>query len=192
MSIKPYPCCRGVHPFIDAGLTLVAKHDIRPQDVESILINCGEGTNYLLATPFEAKARPRKFVDSQFSIVWGVATAIARRRAGLDDFTQEAIKSADILEVSAKISVEVDHDLDRGDVGIEPARVTVTMSDGAVFTEQVDLPTGTPSRPALFRRRGAEVRRLPRSRRAAHLGGERTAAGGERREARRAWKTYRT
>jgi 2-methylcitrate dehydratase PrpD len=150
VSIKPYPCCRGVHPFIDAGLALVAKHDIRPEDVERILINCGEGTNYLLATPFEAKARPRTFVDSQFSIVWGVATAIARRRAGLDDFTQEAIESADILDVTAKISVEVDHDLDRGDVGIEPARVTVTMRDGAVFTEQVDLPTGTPSRPLSF------------------------------------------
>jgi 2-methylcitrate dehydratase PrpD len=150
VSIKPYPCCRGVHPFIDAGLTLVSEHDIRPQDIESVLIHCGEGTNFLLATPFEAKARPRTFVDSQFSIVWGVATALARRRAGLDDFTEEAIKSPDILDVSAKITVEVDHDLDRGDVGIEPARVTVTLRDGAVFAERVDLPTGTPSRPLSF------------------------------------------
>ena len=31
VSIKPYPCCRGVHPFIDAGLALAAKHDIRPR-----------------------------------------------------------------------------------------------------------------------------------------------------------------
>ena len=99
VSIKPYPCCRGVHPFIDAALALVAKYDIRPEDVESILINCGEGTYFLLATPLEAKARPRNFVDSQFSIIWGVATAIARRRATLDDFTEEAIKSPDILGV---------------------------------------------------------------------------------------------
>jgi 2-methylcitrate dehydratase PrpD len=150
VSIKPYPCCRGVHPFIDAALGLVATHDVRPRDVQSILINCGEGTNFLLATPFEAKARPRTFVDSQFSIIWGVATAIARRRATLDDFTEEAIKSPDILGVAAKIAVEVDPELNRGDVGIEPARVSITTVGGAVLTEQVDLPTGTPSRPLSF------------------------------------------
>lgn len=150
VSIKPYPCCRGVHPFIDAALALVAKHDVRLDDVESILINCGEGTNFLLATPFEAKARPRTFVDSQFSIIWGVATAIARRRATLEDFTETAIHSSDILDVTAKISVEVDPELNRGDVGIEPARVSITTPGGAVLTEQVDLPTGTPSRPLSF------------------------------------------
>jgi 2-methylcitrate dehydratase PrpD len=150
VSIKPYPCCRGTHPFVDAALALATKHDIDPDGIRSILINCGEGTNFLLATPFEAKARPRNFVDAQFSIIWAVATAIARRRASLEDFTEAAIKSPDILAVSAKIYVEVDPDLNRGDVGIEPARVTVTMDDGAVFTDQVDLPTGTPSRPLSF------------------------------------------
>lgn len=150
VSIKPYPCCRGVHPFIDAGLALVAGHDLRPGDIESILIECGEGTNFLLATPFETKARPRTYVDAQFSIIWGVATALARRRATLEDFTEEAIKSADILGLTAKTAVQVDPALNRGDVGIEPARVTVSMTGGAVFTEQVDLPTGTPSRPLSF------------------------------------------
>jgi 2-methylcitrate dehydratase PrpD len=150
VSIKPYPCCRGVHPFIDAGLALAAKHDIRPGDIEGILIECGEGTNFLLATPFETKARPKTYVDAQFSIIWGVATALARRRATLDDFTEEAIKSSDILGLTAKTAVRVDPALNRGDVGIEPARVSITTTEGAVFTEQVDLPAGTPSRPLSF------------------------------------------
>jgi 2-methylcitrate dehydratase PrpD len=33
---------------------------------------------------------------------------------------------------------------------MEPARVEITMNDGAVFSEQVDFPTGTPSRPLTF------------------------------------------
>jgi 2-methylcitrate dehydratase PrpD len=150
VSIKPYPCCRGVHAFVDAGLGLVEKYDIRPEDVESILIQCGEGTYGLLGTPLEVKARPRNPVDSQFSIVWGVATALARRHVTLDDFTEEAIKSADILGLTAKTDVQIEHEFDRGDEGIEPARVTVTMKDGGVFVEQVDLPTGTPSKPLSF------------------------------------------
>jgi 2-methylcitrate dehydratase PrpD len=150
VSIKPYPCCRGVHAFIDAGLALAAKHDIRPADVDSILVNCGEGTYGLLGSPLEVKANPRNQVDSQFSIVWGVATALARHRATLDDFTETAIKSPDILGLTAKTDVQIDHEFDRGDVGIEPARVRITMKDGAVFTEQVDFPTGAPSRPLSF------------------------------------------
>jgi 2-methylcitrate dehydratase PrpD len=150
VSIKPYPCCRGVHPSIDAALALVTRHDIRPEDVESVVVFCGEATYGLLGVPLEVKARPRNFVDAQFSLAWGVATAIARRRAVLDDFTPEAITSPDILAVSAKIDVQNDPALDRGDQGMEPARVQITMRDGAVFSAQVDLPTGTPGRPLSF------------------------------------------
>jgi 2-methylcitrate dehydratase PrpD len=150
VSIKPYPCCRGVHAFVDAGLALATKHNLSPDDVESILIQCGEGTYGLLGSPIEFKTRPRNPVDSQFSIVWGVATALARRRATLEDFTREAIGSADLLGLSTKTDVQVEPQFNRGDQGIEPARVTVRMKDGAVFAEQCDLPTGTPSRPLAF------------------------------------------
>jgi 2-methylcitrate dehydratase PrpD len=150
VSIKPYPCCRGVHPSIDAALTLVRRHDIRPEDVESIVVFCGEATYGLLGVPLEVKARPRNFVDAQFSLAWGVATAVARRRALVDDFTPEAITSPDILAVAAKIDVQNDPALDRGDQGMEPARVEITMNGGAVFREQVDFPTGTPGRPLAF------------------------------------------
>ena len=150
VSIKPYPCCRGVHPSIDAALMLVREHDIRPDDVRSVSIFCGEGTYGLLGSPLEIKTRPRNFVDAQFSLAWGVATAIARRRAGLADFTPEAITSPDLLAVSAKIDIQNEPALDRGDLGMEPARVQITMNDGAVFEQQVDFPTGTPSRPLSF------------------------------------------
>lgn len=150
VSIKPYPCCRGVHAFIDAGLALAAKYDPKPDDIKSILIECGAGTYGLLGSPLEVKATPRNPVDSQFSIVWGVGSALARHRVILDDFNETAIKSPDILGLTAKTDVQIDHEFDRGDEGIEPARVTVTMNDGAVFVEQCDLPTGTPSRPLSF------------------------------------------
>jgi 2-methylcitrate dehydratase PrpD len=150
VSIKPYPCCRGVHPSIDAALALVRRHDIKPADVKSIVIYCGEATYGLLGVPLEVKARPRNFVDAQFSLAWGVATVIARRRAVVDDFTPEAITSPDILAIAAKIGVQNDPALDRGDQGMEPARVQITMNDGAVFSDQVNLPTGTPGRPLAF------------------------------------------
>ncbi len=149
VSIKPYPCCRGVHPFIDAALKIVNEHSIVADDVESILIGCGEGTYGLLASPVEAKIKPRNFVDSQFSVPWGVATSVARKRAAIDDFTDQAIHDKDILDVAKKISVVVDPELDRADV-IEPARVRINLKNGNSHFEQVNLPTGTPSNPMTF------------------------------------------
>ncbi|MDA8235056.1 MAG: MmgE/PrpD family protein [Clostridia bacterium] len=149
VSIKPYPCCRGVHPFIDAALALVKENQIEAKDVERIMIWCGEGTYGLLGAPLEIKAKPRNYVDSQFSVPWGVAVAVARQRAAIDDFTEAAIKSSDILDVAGKINIEIDPSMNRGDE-IEPARVMITLKDGKAYTKQVDLPTGTPSNPLTF------------------------------------------
>jgi 2-methylcitrate dehydratase PrpD len=149
VSIKPYPCCRGIHTFIDAALELVNKHNIEAQDVKEIIIFSGEGTYYVLCTPLEVKCKPRNIVDAQFSVPWGVATAIARRRVGMEDFTETAIKSHDILEVSNKINVELDPGLNRSDK-IESGKVMIITKSGEEKSEQVDDPLGSPQRPMSF------------------------------------------
>ena len=149
VTIKPYPCCRGIHPFIDAALKLVEENNIAAENVESIMLWCGPGTLNLLCAPVEIKTRPRNFVDSQFSAPWGVASVIARKRASLSDFTEEAIKSQDLLDVASKISVEVDPSFGVG-YELEPGRVRVTMRDGKSYSEQVELPLGTPTNPLSF------------------------------------------
>jgi len=150
VSIKPYPCCRGIHASVDAALALASKYNIKPDEVKEIKIFCGEAHYSMLATPLEIKCKPRNAVDSQFSIPWGVATAIARGRVGIKDFTEEAIKSHDILEVSSKISVELDSSLNRSSRGVEPGRVRITMKNGRVYSEQIDDPLGSPQRPMTF------------------------------------------
>ncbi|MDR3270856.1 MAG: MmgE/PrpD family protein [Peptococcaceae bacterium] len=149
ISIKPYPCCRGVHPFIDAALNLVHQHAIQADDVASIHIWCGIGTHGLLGIPLEVKAKPRNQVDSQFSLAWGVATAIVKRRAGLDDFTEEAIHNQTILAMAAKVSLDHDPELDRAD-DIEPARVEIKTKSGQTYTEFVEHATGTPEKPLSY------------------------------------------
>jgi len=149
VSIKPYPCCRGTHPFIDAAKKIVKEHGVTVENVESIKLWCGPGTLNLLCAPIEVKAKPRNFVDSQFSSPLTVAAVIARGKAGLDEFTPAAIKSSDLLEVASKIQpVEVDPSF--AEFELEPGRVQITMKDGNVYTEQVNLPLGTPSNPLTF------------------------------------------
>jgi 2-methylcitrate dehydratase PrpD len=149
VSIKPYPCCRGVHPSIDAALAIKAKHNINPKEIKEILFATGAANYKLLCTPFEAKVEPRNPVDAQFSIPWGIATTLIKGRVTMGDYTPEAITDKQVLELTGKLKAEVDHSLDNPR-GIEPARVKVVMKNGDTFSEQVQLALGTPSRPMSF------------------------------------------
>jgi 2-methylcitrate dehydratase PrpD len=99
--------------------------------------------------PLEARTKPRNLVDAQFSIPWGVATAVARRRVTMEHFTEAAIKSPDILEVAGKIRVELDTRLDRSD-RIPPGKLEIITKGGKVSSKQVDNPLGSPERPMSF------------------------------------------
>ena len=148
ISIKPYPCCRGTHPTIDATLELVGENDITPDNVERILIRSGQGTLDLLALPLEVKAKPRNYVDSQFSLVWGCATAIVKKRVTLSSYTETAIKDKAVLDVAAKIQVEHDPKFDAG--GLEPIYLEITMKNGKVYKKIMETATGSPEKPTTF------------------------------------------
>ncbi len=147
-SIKPYPCCRGTHPTVDGTLFLVNENDIAPENVDSILIKSGKGTLELLALPLEIKAKPRNFVDSQFSLIWGCATAIVKKRVALSSYTETAIKDPDVLAVAAKVSVEYDAKFDTG--GLEPVLIEIKMKNGKTYSKLMETATGSPEKPATF------------------------------------------
>ena len=149
VSFKPYPCCRGTHPSIDAMLGLVEAHGIRLEDVKEIRVFVDAGGHQMLSSPLEVKTKPRTPVDAQFSIPWGVATALAKGRVSMEDYTDAAIKSADILETASKINVVLDHSLDVADK-IPSGKVEVVTKGGQTYANRVDYPLGSPERPMTF------------------------------------------
>ncbi len=146
VAIKPYPCCRGIHPAIDAALELAGEKNLRPEEVKGILLHVTSAHYSLLCKPEDVKRSPRSPVDAQFSIPWGVATAIAHGRAGLEDFTPEAIADPARLEITRKMEIAVDDTLVRQG-GVDPTRVTVTTKDGIIFSKEVEHPLGSLKRP---------------------------------------------
>jgi 2-methylcitrate dehydratase PrpD len=149
VAIKPYPCCRGIHPAIDAALALVNEQNIKAENIQEIKIFVSEEHHFLLCTPHDAKWKPRNPVDAQFSIPWGVATAIAKKKVTLEDFTEVAIKSQDILEITKKIDVELDNTLKRVDK-VDPTRVKITTKQEEVYSKHVEDPLGSLQRPMSF------------------------------------------
>ncbi len=147
ISLKPYPCGVVNHTAIEAALILATKYYIKPADVARIMVYTGEGS-YILCQPLERKRHPQNAVEAQFSIPWSVATALAKRRACIDDYTSKATADPTVNNLTSKLEAEIDPSLSGGT--IEPARVSITLNGGTKLTEQVDIPDiprGSPGKP---------------------------------------------
>ena len=147
LGFKPYPCCGHTHAHIDASLSLLSTHNIKPDEIKEVTAFCGDAA-YVLCQPEERKRAPRNIVDAQFSLPWSVATALSKGRVTLEDFTEEALQNRDVLEISQKVIGKLDPDMTRHGVG--PGKVTVIMKDGKEYTEGVEFCLGSVENPMNF------------------------------------------
>jgi 2-methylcitrate dehydratase PrpD len=152
---KPYPCCGLIHACVDAALALKAKHHIRAEQIKEVIAYGGHSV-YDLSQPLEVKRRPRTIIDAQFSVPWVVATALVRGSVTVADFTEEAIKRAEILETAQKISGRLVPEMDRHGVG--PGGVIIRMKGGEVYREEVAQCLGSVARPMTFQDIAAKFR----------------------------------
>lgn len=147
---KEFPCCHGQHSAIRATLELVKKHDIIPQNIKEVEVHLGNFDYSIVGRPTEKKQNPQNIIETQFSICWGIASAIVYRNTGIRNFTSEALKDIKIQETARKVFPKVDLDLDRG--GFSPAIVEIKTNDGKLYSQQVDHPIGNLENPFSFER----------------------------------------
>ncbi len=145
---KPYASCRYTHPAVEAAIRL--RRRIRPEDVEEIRIR----TYDLAVTGHDHTEIPGSY-SAKMSIPYATAAGFVFGKAGLNEFTEEAVKQERVLALTRKVRVEADPDLSAAFPGIQAAVVTVRTKDGEQ-TERVDFPKGEPENPltdAEFRER---------------------------------------
>jgi 2-methylcitrate dehydratase PrpD len=157
--LKPYPCCRHIHPAIDALVELKRRHRLDPDRVARLEV----GT-YDAAMP-HAKLGWNSFTVAQLSFPFVMATALRTGRVDLESFTETARRDPAINADAAKITVATDPQCCSSYPKEGPARVTVTTTTGESFSLYVGQPLGAPERPLsdedLFRKfRGAAKGRL--------------------------------
>ncbi|RUM96489.1 MmgE/PrpD family protein [Pseudaminobacter arsenicus] len=130
IAFKPYACGTMVQPFIDCAVRL-AGQGIPVDRIKSVLCKVGEGTVHRLWEPLTEKRRPTTPYSAKFSVPFGVAVGLLDRAAGLSQFTEERITAADILDLTVKVSYEIDpaDEYPRNYTGT----VIVTLDDGQKF-----------------------------------------------------------
>lgn len=139
--LKPYPCCRHIHPAIDAILELKQRHAIDPDRVQRVDV----GT-YEAAMPHSALGWD-SFTVSQLSFPYVMAAALRTGKVDLETFAEAQRSNPRVASDAARIRITPDAECCASYPKQGPARVTVTMKDGAVHTLYVAQPLGAPENP---------------------------------------------
>ncbi len=142
IGFKPYPSCRDTHTSIDAALSLVRKYDLAAENVEEIRLTVGPmGEKACL--PREQRCQPQTSIEAKFSLPFTVATAIARRRVALIDFSHSSLKDPVVVDLARRLS----HRVRQGTSGIDPGIIDIKLKDGRILHEEVEHPSGSPQSP---------------------------------------------
>lgn len=136
-TFKPYPACRSTHGAIDCALQLVHTHDIKPEDIDEIMVNVtAQGRDIFVGQPFQIGDVPQ--VNASFSLQYTVANVLLRKSLRLEHFTEEFIRDPRIADLVQKVQITGTLPPDRP----LAAAVTVKMKDGKEFSTHVDIPKG--------------------------------------------------
>jgi 2-methylcitrate dehydratase PrpD len=146
-SIKVHACCRFSATSVDCALDLY-RQGVRPKDVKQLLVKADKSTITGLCYPTEVKRRPVTHVDAQFSLPYGVAVALTKNRAGVDEFRKEVLGDPEVLALVDKVSWEIDPEAEAVYPKAYPATVEATLNDGRKVVSHFDYPKGDPENPA--------------------------------------------
>jgi 2-methylcitrate dehydratase PrpD len=140
LTFKSYPCGSISHPYMDCALKIKLKHSPASEKIAEIVCRTAEGPVHRLWEPLADKQRPTSSYGAKFSLPYSIAVMHVRGRAGLEEFSEEAIADRKLLELAAKVRYELDPTIDypRHFSG----HVKVRMLDGTVLEENQPHPRG--------------------------------------------------
>jgi len=136
---KPYASCRYTHPSVEAAIHL--RDLVKPEDVTKIEIK-----TYDLAVSGHDHTEIRGSYSAKMSIPYATAAGLLYGKAGLQEFSEEAVKDDMILAMTRKVHVSADASLSAAFPGIQAAIVTIHTKNG-VYEDRVDFPKGEPENP---------------------------------------------
>jgi 2-methylcitrate dehydratase PrpD len=142
VSIKPYPCgCLG-HPTMDAMLTLVTEHDIKPERIKKIRLRAG--SNILNPLRYEIANTE---LEAKFCPAFMLSAVALRRKAGVNEFSDEFVRSAPVQAMMRRVERVFDQEIENRGFVRMLSIVEVELEDGRTLRQESGPYRGGPERP---------------------------------------------
>ncbi len=166
LYFKPYSACRHTHGSLQATLELMAEEKLNAEDIEVV-----EVFTYAISALAVGKGvtPESSFVAAQFSIPYVVAACLIDGELGPRQLTKQRISDPAVIELSQRVNVQMDEELNKVYPDKTPSRVVVILKSGERHMKQVDVPKGDPRDPMETDDISDKVRRFAGDRDAADI-----------------------
>jgi 2-methylcitrate dehydratase PrpD len=133
VSVKPYPCGSLSHPSMDAMLKLVTDHNIQPAQIKAIRLRAGSN----ILDPLRYKTAKTE-LEAKFCVPFLLGVIALRRKAGIQEFTDEFVSSAPIQQMMTKVSTVFDPKIEAMGFDKIHSVVEVDLLDGRMLVQPSD------------------------------------------------------
>ena len=140
-AYKPWPSCLVTHTFIQSILEAIIKYDLKPDQVEEIVMY-GNKVAEELFIPAEIKQKPSTSITAKTAIPFIMGVALKHRNVVIANFLPENLKDPEVLDTARKVRFESDPDL-----GSFSSRVEIKTKDGKVYQAEVNVLRGSIGNP---------------------------------------------
>ena len=136
VSLKPWPCCRLTHGYVEATRKILAENAVAPADIERITLVVSKGTRALFCEPEAEKRAPSQSIQAKFSLYFTVAVGVVKTPQ-IADFLPANLHRPDVLSIIGRVQHRVSEDLGPA-AEITPAIVEVLTTDGRELSGRLD------------------------------------------------------
>ena len=142
---KAFPSEALTHQPITAALEVMAENEIDPHNVTEVTVRTTTRGADILSDP--SKYHPTTKETADHSLPYCIAVAVAKGNVLPSDFEEKALRDPFVLGLLPKIRVVADPDIDALFPSVKRASISVTTSDGKIYTKQEDHAKGRAERP---------------------------------------------
>jgi 2-methylcitrate dehydratase PrpD len=146
ISIKPHPSGSLTHPAMSVFLELLNRENIRPEQIDKIRV----GTNKHMPTTL-LHPKPKNELQAKFSMQFSMAILALRRRAGLDEYTDEIVTSPEVQAMIEKVDFHVHPEAEAAGYDKMTSIVEIHLKGGKTVTGRADFGKGSPANPMSWR-----------------------------------------
>ena len=133
VSIKPYPCGCLTHPSMDAMRALVLEKDLKPADIEQVVLHAGHNIlNPIRYTTAEDE------LQAKFCMPFLLAAIVISRKAGFQEFTPRFVCSPEVQALMQRIRTEFDPAIEAKGYDKMRSRVEVILKNGQKLVRDAD------------------------------------------------------
>jgi 2-methylcitrate dehydratase PrpD len=136
-TYKPFPCGIVNHPTIDACIQIHDQHHPPPQAIRSVRLRVAP-----LVLDLCNQQNITRGLQGKFSVYHGAAVGLVRGKAGIQEYTDEAVNDPDVKRVRESTTAAGDDSITE-----DQAHVEVELTDGRKLSRFVEESIGNLRRP---------------------------------------------